>query len=323
MRTHIIHARRRATWSQINLKGKRAYYQCKLCSATMDELSAIRLHARKCNETSICDQCGQTFNSSDIKGHQRICLDEHDTPVFECHDCGKKYRHKKSLRYHMHEHFNFPMRIRYIKKGRKSVKSDCPTCGVTMESKQLLEEHMATHGDRPYQCSLCPKTYKDRHGLGWHYKVQHDQTRQKYMCELCGKTYPFDCLLTQHMNVSHAPYKTCVCDICGRNISKSYLAVHRRTHSDKGNQYSCQHCGRTFLEKPYLKRHLLIHSGEKPYTCTTCGRRFRQHSTLTSHFRTHTGDRPYKCSLCNNAYKTQNNLKKHFERSGHKPVTVA
>lgn len=195
---------------------------------------------------------------------------------------------------------------------------ECVTCKDKFSSRSELKTHMTSHGDRPYKCDQCPKCYKDKHGLGWHKKVQHDPSRLKFTCELCGKTYPFDSLLTQHINLTHAAEKQSVCDICGKNVSKTYLPMHRRTHGEK--QYSCDVCQRTFLEKAYLKRHKMIHTGEKPYVCSVCGNLFRQHSTLTIHMRTHTGDRPYKCVVCENAYKTNHNLKKHYKRSGHKLV---
>ncbi|KAK6629621.1 hypothetical protein RUM43_003438 [Polyplax serrata] len=192
---------------------------------------------------------------------------------------------------------------------------ECVTCQEKFPSRQDLKGHMKIHGDRPYKCDQCNKCYKDKHGLGWHKKVQHDPSRLKFTCELCGKTYPFDSLLTQHINLTHATEKQSVCDICGKNVSKTYLPMHRRTHGEK--HYACDVCHKTFLEKAYLKRHKMIHTGEKPYVCSVCGNLFRQHSTLTIHMRTHTGDRPYKCVTCENAYKTHHNLKKHYRRSGH------
>lgn len=53
--------------------------------------------------------------------------------------------------------------------------------------------------------------------------------------------------------------------------------------------YSCsvEGCGRTFTEHSSLRKHKLIHTGEKPYVCEICGKTFSQSGSRNAHQKRH------------------------------------
>uniref|UniRef100_A0A3Q2DYW8 C2H2-type domain-containing protein n=1 Tax=Cyprinodon variegatus TaxID=28743 RepID=A0A3Q2DYW8_CYPVA len=76
--------------------------------------------------------------------------------------------------------------------------------------------------------------------------------------------------------------------------------------------HRCDHCGKGFKRSQCLKRHLLIHTGEKPFLCHLCGKQFRQSGHLNRHLSIHHGEKPFVCHQCGKSFGRKSSLKTHL-----------
>ena len=60
-----------------------------------------------------------------------------------------------------------------------------------------------------------------------------------------------------------------------------------------------------------MKRHEIIHSGEKPFKCKTCPKTFNLQENLRAHERSHTGETPFKCETCGKSFNHSSNMRRH------------
>lgn len=64
----------------------------------------------------------------------------------------------------------------------------------------------------------------------------------------------------------------------------SFIAIEEKA---KGKKSQCQICKKWFYKTSDLKRHTMIHTGEKPYNCDICCRSFNRNSSLRVHMMIH------------------------------------
>ncbi|KAH7693726.1 zinc finger protein, partial [Aphelenchoides avenae] len=111
------------------------------------------------------------------------------------------------------------------------------------------------------------------------------------------------------------------CDQCDYG-SKDHRALyyHQRIKHGMGDLFSCPHEGCRFAHaKPSaVKKHMLRHTkratGEAPFHCKICGRGFVTRPELRKHIGVHTGLKPFKCKECQYTARTEENLRKHVNK---------
>ena len=106
----------------------------------------------------------------------------------QCQICGKLYKNKSGLHYHMQHHTG--------KYGHK-----CQICQKGFTTKQSLEDHKLKHSGQSYNCDYCEKSFSGKRGYEIH--MRSHSGLYPFYCDLCSKGFSLQKRLTEHLNAEH------------------------------------------------------------------------------------------------------------------------
>ena len=367
-------------------------FGCTECQLTFDSFSDVKKHNEVNHNIQAniqCEDCKLEFNS--LEGLTDHCKETHgdddgdnqnDTNVLEfivdennilkqkntykkymCGKCDKKFGTKAQLTHHMNIHLGIKPYI-------------CNICKKSFTQPTHLNVHMRVHdGSKPYMCSICGKTFAIASNMRKHQAI-HERDKieslsamysecyenefqeefvpmTNYKCNHCDNIFPTKKELLLHLT-SHeeiCPYSCSVPDCDSRFDTEKKLAIHaRRKH---GKKHICNFCTKVFISGSQLRKHVLIHTGDKPFNCKICDKSFTQKSHVTFHTNTvhnkdgssfkkhacvdcgktfsskgvltkhkmmHDNVRPHKCAICDKSFVQKSHLKVHLAKhTGDRP----
>ncbi|XP_068082879.1 zinc finger protein 239-like [Anabrus simplex] len=122
--------------------------------------------------------------------------------------------------------------------------------------------------------------------------------------------------------LSRGPLDTCdiMCKLRKRGTKKTFtLPPQNMCYSEerpnvpiRKRKFWCDHCGKSCFRKTDLRKHLLVHTEERPHACNQCDKKFKLKSDVLKHLLVHTGERPHSCNHCGKAFSDKSNLRKHL-----------
>lgn len=323
------------------------YYACPQCDSRFKLYSSLKQHLNKTCFQRVdaaklgqdvtlfkCDKCDEAFL-------YKVTLEKHKVTHSElyCGVCRRVLRDAATVARHKASHTRFqctrcdesftffkPL-LRHCQNVHKLCRPfACAFCAKTYSRLRILIMHEWKHtGHLPFQCKLCSKRFKHDSDLMTHERVH---TREKpYLCAECGKSFAHWSNLVRHRKLVHSELhneKRYSCSECQKSFKwKGSLKHHQRIkHRNEFYRRQCPYCGK-MVSSSTLRRHELMHKGERPFKCTVpdCDRMFRSNPEVKKHIlMCHTTERPYKCDVCQKGFINQCFLNHHAAvHSGEKP----
>ena len=168
-----------------------------------------------------------------------------------------------------------------------------------------------------YLCKACPKAFKTKNSLRQHEEIHAKVLKEIFYCEVCKSIFETSTELKNHMNIhkgfscnfcnaefqksdylnnhlTKCKEKPIPCDICTVEFKRKALKTHIKTHEMK-----CNECGKKFVNKGNLMRHMQIHNETEQGICDVCNKIYPSKETLETHIRYMHGDAKDKfCGFC-------------------------
>lgn len=210
----------------------------------------------------------------------------------------------------------------------------CPICGVLSSSRANLRRHMLVHTKQtPLMCAICGKGILRLCSLQRHMRTVYSDERP-FACTLCQSRFKLQFSLATHMKKTHGETPETEpsavakdiprhqCPICGvPSSSRTNLRRHMLVHT-KQRPRICAVCGKGIIRLDSLKRHMKMVHGQIPekasrrknskqHQCKICLRAFTNRGRLRSHMRVHIKQERVVCITCGKSYQDNSALMNH------------
>ena len=142
---------------------------------------------------------------------------------------------------------------------------ECPFCGRTMKGLGDIKRHIMRHtGEKPFHCEYCNYSCIQKSNLNTHIQKNHWNTYVLFWND--SKINDFFSFFCKYILV---------------------LIILQNDPIRLGRaQFGCPFCSKTMIHLVSMKRHIMIHTGEKPFSCQFeyCAYATNQKGHLQKHY---------------------------------------
>lgn len=121
-----------------------------------------------------------------------------------------------------------------------------------------LKRHMRIHqtGNKPFESSVCTKTFTTKSNLGQHLRVYTEQLL--FGCQKCGRRFTDG--NEKQLHVDQCKRRRYECFLCSyKTFIKSHFKRHMCHKHTGDKRLQCLICDKKFVQKGELKQHLASH----------------------------------------------------------------
>lgn len=118
-----------------------------------------------------------------------------------------------------------------------------------------------------------------------------DDHQRKFECGVCGRKFTKKEHVMQHM-LTHTGESMYTCEVCGKGYSrKKALVKHINIHT--GDDMEVDDTGSLSSLRHHSEMHPTVDDHQKKFECGVCGRKFLRKYQVMRHMMTHTGGSVY------------------------------
>lgn len=169
-----------------------------IASGVKDPRERIARAKAKALLTNLCKFCGKSFATvTFLRIHEDTHLPPEERERVVCPTCGKAL---------LLNSLNSKTHLKFCKPSESAQdRLMCPRCPNTYKNQIVLKRHMArdhngvlagSGEEKPFQCSTCEKTFKDRNNLRLH-ELTHSDARP-FACSKCSANFKMKKHCTRH-----------------------------------------------------------------------------------------------------------------------------
>merc|ERR1712168_680355 len=153
-------------------------------------------------------------------------------------------------------------------------------------------------------CNYCQKEFTTKQSRDDHQRKHtgdYFKSEVSLKCHHCSETFDLVEDRTKHMFKVHPEltYNLKLLDLYDGKAAQQ-------------ETYICEFCSKTFHSKWNLKKHLLVHTGDKPFKGELCDAKYTQKPNLVRHIaKAHEGEVFLKCYHCSEKFDLVEDRTKH------------
>ncbi|XP_064596774.1 uncharacterized protein LOC135463444 [Liolophura sinensis] len=223
------------------------------------------------------------------------------------------------------------------KRQRRHSVFECIQKLVTLSEVSSMQEELPTDGapeskasKGQFQCSHCVKSFVLLKSLKRHKKKAHpgipdDKEGDVLLTDAANRSSE-QCIMVQDLIVPKAGQtrgrllvkdEALAASLAEELKSLTKVTTRKKRKYEISKEHECPVCSKRFATPSLLRRHRVVHTGEKPYQCQQCGKKYSQPERLRRHMGTHTGINIFKCKVCGKQFEEKcryiDHVRSHIE----------